>query len=138
MKLRPYSAFAELLLDVRHQGYVTSSLDRDSKRSLMLRAVPGDPSRKNLASLRDILSQLCDVLVIDLTRLFSTEDADFLSSVHRSAARGIASFLRKRHDPYLLKSTARGRADPSAAPPFYLIIHSERAGTLSQSSPRRL
>ena len=70
---------------------MAGSLDRDSECSLMLCAVSGDAARKDLASLRDILLQLCYILVIDLVILFPAEYADFLPSVHRSAAsRGIA------------------------------------------------
>ena len=56
----------------------------------MLCTVSGDTTRKDLASLRDILLQLRYILVIDLIIFFSAEHADFLSSMHRSAAsRGI-------------------------------------------------
>ena len=85
------------ILDVRHQGHVAGSLDRDSQSSLMLRAVAGDAARKDLASLGDILLQLRGILVIDLIVLLAAEHADLLASVHGSAAASRSIALIKRH-----------------------------------------
>ena len=49
-------------------------LNGKCKRALMLRAVSCDPSRKDLAALRDISLQLVDILVADLA-FFAAEYA---------------------------------------------------------------
>ena len=49
-------SLCRLLCDIRHHRQMSCSLDRCGKLSLMLSAVAGDSSRKNLASLGDISS----------------------------------------------------------------------------------
>ena len=49
------SCFPALFYGVGKHGKVSCSLDRNGKLSLMLCAVAGDPSGKDLTSLRDIL-----------------------------------------------------------------------------------
>lgn len=81
---------------------MAGSLDRYGQSSLMLRAIAGNASRKNLASLGDILLQLRGILVIDLIILLAAEHADLLASVHRSrtASRSIALIKRHVNPPY--------------------------------------
>ena len=59
---------------------MTRSLDCDRQRSLMCGAGSGDSSRKNLAALRDVLAELCCVLIID-DIILSAENTDLLLSV---------------------------------------------------------
>ena len=70
---------------------MSSSLDCYRQSSLMLSAVSGDSSWKDLTSLRDVLSQLCYILVIDLVILFATEYTYFFSSA--SAASSLEACL---------------------------------------------
>ena len=59
----------------------------------MKSAVTGNTSGENLCSLRDELSKLSYILVIDLVYLILTEDANLLSSVvlAKSGTLGIVS-----------------------------------------------
>ena len=75
----------QLLRDVRHQRQMTRPLDGNGQRSLVLRAVAGDPSGKDLASLGYVSFQLVHVLVIDDV-IFSAKYADFLSSAHAASS----------------------------------------------------
>ena len=50
----------------------------------MKSASAGNTSGENLSALRDELSELNDVLVIDLVHFVLAEDANLLSSVHRT------------------------------------------------------
>ena len=59
---------------------MTGALDCRCQLTLMLGAIAGDSSRKDLPALRDISLELIHVLVADLT-VFSAEYTDFLSSV---------------------------------------------------------
>lgn len=60
---------------------MSCALDRNRKRSLVLRAVSGDSSGKDLSSLGNISAKLIAVLVIDYI-IFAAEYTDFLSSAH--------------------------------------------------------
>ena len=83
---------------------MAGALDCRSQLSLMLGAVAGDSSGKDLAALGDISLKLVHVLVIDLIVL-AAENADFLPSVE-SAFSSESAFTvcsLKCHDLYLLK-----------------------------------
>ena len=69
---------------VGEKCHLASSLDSCSKLSLVKSTVAGNTSRKDLSALGDELSELCDILVIDLVYLILAEDANLLSSVHRT------------------------------------------------------
>ena len=78
------------------------SLDCYRESSLVLRAVACDSSGKDLASLRNILAKLVDILVIDLAHLFAAEYADFLSSASASSLhRRVASIFCISHCEFL-------------------------------------
>ena len=82
-------------------------LNGKCKRALMLRAVSCDPSRKDLAALRDISLQLVDILVADLI-ILAAEHTDFLSSVESAfsseTALTVCSLLS--HDLFSFINTA--------------------------------
>ena len=83
---------------------MTCSLDSYCQRSLVLRAIAGDSSGKDLASLRNISLQLIGILIINHI-VFSTEYANLFSSAHTASAlhRRIAFFcFIISHDRYLL------------------------------------
>ena len=69
----------QLVADVGHESDVTSSLDSNCKLSLMLSASTGDTAGKDLSSLRNVLSESCSILVIDLIDLVCTESTNLLS-----------------------------------------------------------
>ena len=68
-----------LILNVRHDSELASSLDSYGKLSLVLSTVTGDAAGKNLSSLGNKLLKLCCVLVIDNV-VFTTENANLLTS----------------------------------------------------------
>ena len=80
-------------------------LNGKCKRALMLRAVSCDPSRKDLAALRDISLQLVDILVADLA-FFAAEYADFLSSAESARFSSVSAFsvslIRHLSSPFYL------------------------------------
>ena len=59
-----------LFSHIRHQGKMTSALDRHGKGSLVLCAVAGDPPGQNLTPLGYIPLQLIHVLIIDPDKIF--------------------------------------------------------------------
>lgn len=65
---------------------VSGSLDRAGKCSLMLGAGSGNSSRKDLASLSDELSQLRNILIIDVIYMIDTELANFTSGASGTEA----------------------------------------------------
>ncbi len=72
---------------VRHVGkecHLASSLDCYGKLSLVKSAGAGYASGEDLSSLGNKLSELCYVLVVDSVNLVLAEDANLLSSVHRT------------------------------------------------------
>ena len=50
----------------------------------MKSASAGNTSGEDLSALGDELSELCDILVVDLVYLILAEDANLLSSVYRA------------------------------------------------------
>ena len=76
------------LLDIRHNRHMAGSFYCYSKGSLMLCAISCDSSGKDFASFRNILSELCCILVVDFVILFSAEYAYFLSSAAASSFHG--------------------------------------------------
>ena len=72
---------------VRYVGekcHLSCSLDSYVELSLVKSASAGYTSGEDLSSLRDELSELSYVLVVDSVYLILAEDANFLSSVHRA------------------------------------------------------
>src|SRR6266567_7855906 len=74
---RPPSASA-CRARVRQQRHLAGVLDRRRDVALVLSAVAGNPSRPDLAAVRDELAQQPDVLVVDVGDLLLAEQADFL------------------------------------------------------------
>ena len=72
---------------VRYIGkkcHLACSLDSNSKLSLVKSAGAGNTSGEDLCSLGNKLSELCNILVIYTVNLILAEDANLLSSVHRT------------------------------------------------------
>ena len=74
----------QLVGNVGEKCHLASSLNSYSELSLVKSAVAGNTSGEDLSSLRNELSELCNILVIDLGYLVLAEDANFLSSVSRT------------------------------------------------------
>ena len=89
-----YNKIPKLVGNVGKKSHLTSSLNCNGELSLVKSAVAAYTSGEDLCSLRDELSELCNVLVIDLGYLVLAEDANLLSSVVRteSSALGIVLF----------------------------------------------
>ena len=84
-----WSVFSIYIL-VRYVGekcHLSCSLDSYVELSLVKSASTGYTSGEDLSSLRDELSELSYVLVIDAVNLVLAEDANLLSSVHRTEGR---------------------------------------------------
>ena len=79
------------ILYIRKDCKVTSTLNSQSDGTLMLCAVACDPSRKDLAALRDVSLKLVYVLIADLTVL-AAEYADFLSSAESALLSSKSAF----------------------------------------------
>ena len=79
-----YNIFLQSVGNVRKKSHLTSSLDRGGQLSLVKSAGARYAARKDLCSLGNELSELCNVLVINLGYLILAEDANLLSSVHRT------------------------------------------------------
>ncbi len=78
------------ILHVWHQCHVTGSLDGNRQRSLVLRAVSCDSSRKDLAALGDESLELIGILVIN-DIILSAEHTNLFSSMHgASPCRSVA------------------------------------------------
>ena len=90
---------SELLLDVRKDCKVTCSLDGNGQLTLMSCAGTGNSSGKDLSALRDVLAQLCCILVINRI-IFSAEYADLFLSMECPFAlkRLAACSLSKSHN----------------------------------------
>ena len=71
----------ELVGNVGEKCHLASSLDSYGELSLVKSAVAGNTSGKDLCSLRGELSELCDILVVDVSNLILAEDTNLLSSV---------------------------------------------------------
>ena len=82
-----YNTTLTLVRYVGEKCHLASSLDSYGELSLVESAVAGNTSGENLSSLRGELSKLSDILVIDLGNLILAEDANLLSSVHRTESR---------------------------------------------------
>ena len=76
--------YLKLVGHVGKKSHLTSSLDCYGKLSLVKSAGSGYASGEDLSSLGDKLSELSYVLVINSVNLILTEDANLLSSVHRT------------------------------------------------------
>ena len=74
----------ELVGYVRKKCHLASSLDSYRKLSLVKSAVAGNTSGEDLRSLGNELSELSSILVINVCNLVLAEDANLLSSVHRT------------------------------------------------------
>lgn len=85
---------------------MTRSLDCGCQLTLVCCACTRNSSRKNLPCFRNILAQLCRILVIDYV-ILPTEDTDLLLSVKCSSAleRLAACCLCIRHNQILHKSS---------------------------------
>ena len=64
--------------------HLACSLNSNGKLSLVESAGAGNTSGEYLRSLGNELSELCYVLIIDAINIVLTEDANLLSSVHRT------------------------------------------------------
>ena len=82
-------AIFTLVGNVGKKCHLASSLDSSSKLSLVKSASAGNTSGEDLSALGDELSELCDILIIDLVYLILTEDANLLSSVHGTEVRAL-------------------------------------------------
>lgn len=69
---------------VGKQCHLTRSLDSGRELSLMKRTGTAYTSRKDLGSLGDELPKLGNILIIDLVHSVLAEEANLLSSVHRT------------------------------------------------------
>ena len=80
--------YQQLILvgNVGKKSHLTCSLNSNGELSLVKSAVAAYTSGEDLCSLRDELSELSNVLVIDLGNLVLAEDANLLSSVVRTEA----------------------------------------------------
>ena len=67
---------------VGEKCHLSCSLDSYVELSLVKSASTGYTSGEDLSSLRDELSELCYVLIINTVNLVLAEDANLLSSVH--------------------------------------------------------
>ena len=74
----------KLVGHVGKKSHLSSSLDSGGELSLVKSAGAGYASGEDLSSLGDELSELSYVLVIDAVNLVLAEDANLLSSVHRT------------------------------------------------------
>ena len=81
VKHRVSFCYPKLVGNVGEKRHLASSLDRGSELSLVKSAVAANTSGEDLCSLGNELSELCNVLVIDLRNLVLAEDANLLSSV---------------------------------------------------------
>ena len=76
-----YNKIPKLVGNVGKKSHLTSSLNCNGELSLVKSAVAAYTSGENLCSLRDELSELCDILVVDVSNLILAEDTNLLSSV---------------------------------------------------------
>ena len=76
-----------LVGNIGEKCHLASSLNSYCKLSLVKSASAGNTSGEDLSALGDELSELCDILVIDLVHFILAEDANLLSSVHRTERR---------------------------------------------------
>ena len=86
-----------LVGNVGEKCHLASSLDSYGELSLVKSAVAGYTSGEDLSSLGNELSELSNVLVIDLGYLVLAEDANLLSSVTLTECRTIIVFHEFYH-----------------------------------------
>ena len=92
---------SELVADEGEKSDMTGSLDSLGQLSLMLCASACDSAGQNFSSLGSKFSESCNILIIDVFYLFSTENANFfLLSVH--ANRLLLHFLFHYTKPPIL------------------------------------
>jgi hypothetical protein len=86
--------YLRLVADVGHQSNVTSTLDSHGQCALMESAGAGDTAGNDLCTLRDVLTQTGNVLVIDGVDAIDTEAANLLAAATHGAcgARAFGSF----------------------------------------------
>ena len=68
------------IADVGKESNLARTLDSLCKLSLVHSACTADSSGKDLSALGNVLSELCGIFIVDMSRLFLAEHADFLSS----------------------------------------------------------
>ncbi len=73
-----------LVGNVGEKCHLACSLNSYGELSLVKSASAGNTSGEDLCSLGNELSELSNILVIDLVYLILAEDANLLSSVHRT------------------------------------------------------
>lgn len=78
--LSAISFFFTSVADVGKKSNLTSTLDSLCELSLVHSASTADSSGKDLCSFADVLSELSGIFVVNISCLFLTEHADFLSS----------------------------------------------------------
>ena len=76
-----YNKYSKLVRNVGKKCHLASSLDSYGELSLVKSAVAGNTSGEDLCSLRDELSELSGILVVDIVHFILAEDANLLSSV---------------------------------------------------------
>ena len=94
-RLNPYCLITKQFVLVGYVGkkcHLASSLDSSGKLSLVKSAVAGYTSGKDLRALGGELSELSGILVVDIVHFILAEDANLLSSVHRTE-RGTLTFV---------------------------------------------
>ena len=79
-----FSLKIQLVGNVGKKSHLACSLNSNGKLSLMKRAGTANAAGKDLSSLRNELSKLSYVLVIDTVNLILAEDTNLLSSVVRT------------------------------------------------------
>jgi len=84
-----YKYYPILVGNIGKKCHLACSLYSYSKLSLVKSAGAGNTSGEDLCTLGDELSELSNILVINSVYLVLTEDANLLSSVHRTESRAL-------------------------------------------------
>ena len=79
-----FSSIPKLVGNVGKKSHLTCSLNSDGELTLVKSTSAGNTSGEDLCSLGNKLSELSYVLVINSLNLILAEDANLLSSVHRT------------------------------------------------------
>ena len=90
----------DLVGNIGNKSDLSCALNSGGELSLMKSTVTGDTSGKNLRSFGEILSQSCDVLIVDVFNLFGAEKANFLLSAGTERLLNFLDFFI--HDEILL------------------------------------
>ena len=90
----------DLVGNIGNKSDLSCALNSGGELSLMKSTVTGDTSGKNLRSFGEILSQSCDVLIVDVFNLFGAEKANFLLSARTERLLNFLDFFI--HDEILL------------------------------------